>query len=612
MFGFARLRIAAKLFIGFGSLILLLVVVSSISLFFDVKFSAVLADVIRHDVNESFDLRVQKGLAEAGEATWMALAAGDSERWRAAERAMKSVDDQVDALAKSTKTPSRKVKVAQLAAMIADYEKLAGGFARFEGRADALQSDEAKALAAAAAKQVAAIRDFADALADDFRRATAQAQAEATGMAATVETVAAGLALASLALGAALAFAISRSVKRPLAGLTRTMAALAEGELEASIPNADLGNEIGDMARAVAVFRDAAIEQRRLERQSEAQRAEIERQRQRGEEARQEAVAREREIVAQSIGVGLAKLAAKDLGYRLEVEMPEAYRQLQRDFNSAIAQLQEAMLGVAAAAGGVHTGAREMSAASEDMALRTERQAASLEQTAAALQEISAAVRQSAEGAGQARALAAGANQIASKNASVVRDTVGAIDAVAASAKEIGRVIGVIDEIAFQTNLLALNAGVEAARAGEAGRGFAVVASEVRALAQRSAEAAKQIKALTTTSASAVEQGVRLVGETGRSLEQMMTEIGRINSAFAGVDSSANEQASSLGEISAAIAVMDQTTQQNAAMAEQSSAAVRSLEQEAARLNALVGAFSLAATPQNQAARRERADRAAA
>ena len=93
-----------------------------------------------------------------------------------------------------------------------------------------------------------------------------------------------------------------------------------------------------------------------------------------------------------------------------------------------------------------------------------------------------------------------------------------AMTAIDKSSKQIGQIIGVIDEIAFQTNLLALNAGVEAARAGDAGRGFAVVASEVRALAQRSAEAAKEIKGLISASTAQVDQGVALVAQTGEAL----------------------------------------------------------------------------------------------
>ena len=94
------------------------------------------------------------------------------------------------------------------------------------------------------------------------------------------------------------------------------------------------------------------------------------------------------------------------------------------------------------------------------------------------------------------------------RSGEVVRDAVAAMGEIEQSAKQIGQIIGVIDEIAFQTNLLALNAGVEAARAGDAGKGFAVVASEVRALAQRSAEAAKEIKALISASSQQVERGV--------------------------------------------------------------------------------------------------------
>ena len=128
-------------------------------------------------------------------------------------------------------------------------------------------------------------------------------------------------------------------------------------------------------------------------------------------------------------------------------------------------------------------GAREITSASDDLSHRTEQQAANLEETAAALDEITTALKTSAEGAKHASEVVASADGDAKKGAVVVKQAVEAMDAISSSSEQIGRIIGVIDEIAFQTNLLALNAGVEAARAGDVGKGFAVVASEVRALA---------------------------------------------------------------------------------------------------------------------------------
>ena len=161
------------------------------------------------------------------------------------------------------------------------------------------------------------------------------------------------------------------------------------------------------------------------------------------------------------------------------------------------------------------------------------------------------------------------------------------------SSRQIGQIIGVIDEIAFQTNLLALNAGVEAARAGDAGRGFAVVASEVRALAQRSAEAAKEIKALILASDKQVKNGVELVGETGEALARIVKQVTDINDVVTTIAASAKEQATGLMAVNKAVNQMDQVTQQNAAMVEQSTAAAHSLAQETDTLTQLVGRFRL-------------------
>ena len=159
------------------------------------------------------------------------------------------------------------------------------------------------------------------------------------------------------------------------------------------------------------------------------------------------------------------------------------------------------------------------------------------------------------------------------------------------SSRQIGQIIGVIDEIAFQTNLLALNAGVEAARAGDAGRGFAVVASEVRALAQRSAEAAKEIKGLITASTSQVSQGVELVGATGKALGRNVVQVAEIDIVVSRIVVSAQEQASALHQVNTALNQMDQVTQQNAAMVEETTAAAHMLNQESDELASLVGRF---------------------
>lgn len=331
-----------------------------------------------------------------------------------------------------------------------------------------------------------------------------------------------------------------------------------------------------DMDFAISVYIEAA-EAARLEGEAEAK-------------------AQERAMVAKSFGAGIRKLAAKDLTYRITDQLPDAYRGLQDDFNSALQQMEQAIQGVNASAGSIRMGADEITSAADDLSKRTEQQAASLEQTAAALDEITATVKKAAESAAHARDVVASAKHDAERSGAVVKRTVDAMGGIEKSSQQISQIIGVIDEIAFQTNLLALNAGVEAARAGEAGRGFAVVASEVRALAQRSAEAAKEIKGLIQASSGQVEQGVQLVAETGSSLERIISQVTEINAVVTEIASGAQEQATSLQQVNTAINQMDQSTQQNAAMVEQSTAASHSLTREAVQLSDLVGEFSTSAT----------------
>jgi hypothetical protein len=202
-------------------------------------------------------------------------------------------------------------------------------------------------------------------------------------------------------------------------------------------------------------------------------------------------------------------------------------------------------------------------------------------------------VKANAANAKRVREVATAAGDDAAASGAVLSSTRDAMAKIERSSNEVGRILGVIDEIAFQTNLLALNAGVEAARAGDAGRGFAVVATEVRALAQRSSEAAKDIKDLISSSSVDVETGVSLVGQTAEALERIASRVSEINTLVVTVAASADEEARGVAEVNIAVTQMDQITQQNAAMVEESTAASHDLAEEADGLARLVQRFKI-------------------
>jgi methyl-accepting chemotaxis protein len=408
--------------------------------------------------------------------------------------------------------------------------------------------------------------------------------------------------LLAVLASAALTFWLSTwKISRPLARIAESMGRLARGDTSSAILGQDRRDEIGDMAKAVEVFKQAAIDKVAMEHEAEAVRRQAEVERTRNEEAKAVAAQQLADVV-EGIGCGLDKLAGGALTFRLNQSFAAEYEKLRVDFNDAMTKLAETLTVVATNTSAIRSGTGEISTAADDLSHRTEQQAASLEETAAALDEVTATVRKTSQSASHARDVVGTAKADAEASSGVVRQAVEAMTGIERSAREISQIIGVIDEIAFQTNLLALNAGVEAARAGEAGRGFAVVASEVRALAQRSAEAAKEIKALISASGRQVEQGVELVDQTGQALERILGQVAELATIVTEIAASAQEQASGLDQINTAINQMDQVTQQNAAMVEESTAASHALSRETEELSSLVGRFQLgeglvAATP---------------
>ena len=368
-----------------------------------------------------------------------------------------------------------------------------------------------------------------------------------------------GVALAVL-IGVSLL--IIRSMLPPLNALKGRMATMADGDLDSDVPGLTDRSEIGQMAHAVANFRDGLQMQAALEAEAHIK-----------DEERQRVVA----ILSQR----LAKFAQGDLTVRVDDAMPEEFRQVAEDFNATVTQISDLMRKLMVGVERIESESEALDSSSRELGMRTETQAASLEETSAALTELSASVKNSAEESRAASERVQQASDRTERGAQVVRRTIDAMRGIEESSAKISSITSLIDDIAFQTSLLALNAGVEAARAGEAGRGFAVVAGEVRALAGKSSDAAREIAELITNASREVETGVALARDSGTALDEINEHISAINETDSALAEAAREQSTGLSEITSAADQLDQVTQQNAAMFEETSAATQRLRDEA-------------------------------
>jgi methyl-accepting chemotaxis protein len=321
-------------------------------------------------------------------------------------------------------------------------------------------------------------------------------KSETDGTISTTTVTQEFLAVLGVLVGIVFAWTMGRSIAGPVTAMTQVMQRLAGGDRSVHIPGRDHADEVGDMAKAVEVFRQSMIESDRL--------AAEQREAQATKERRQQAVE--------------GHLDGFD----------RAMRQSLDTLSFASMQMRATAQSMSATAEETSRQATGVSSAAEQASANVETVAASTEEMGASIAEIARQVAES--------------TKIATKAVDEATRTTTTVQGLAEAAQKIGDVVSLIQDIASQTNLLALNATIEAARAGEAGKGFAVVASEVKSLAAQTAKATEEIAGQIASIQGATKQAVDAI-------KTIDGTIGHMNEISTMIAAAMEEQGASTREI---------------------------------------------------------------
>ena len=291
-------------------------------------------------------------------------------------------------------------------------------------------------------------------------------------------------ALGLLALMVGAVFVIGCNITMPIISLKGRMERLAEGDVSVTIDEIARGDEIGEMARAVQVFKENTQQMHHLEQQQ------------------------------------------KEMKEKSEQEKRQAMADLANSFESKVRGFVDAL---ARAAGKLQATARSMSTVADSARQQSAAVAASATEATSNVQTVATASQQLSSSITEIGQRVTQASTVSRKAADEGERTNATVSGLAASAQKIGEVVALINDIASQTNLLALNATIEAARAGEAGKGFAVVASEVKSLANQTAKATDDIRA----QVAAIQAETRSAVDAIQGISKTILEVNEISSSIA-------------------------------------------------------------------------------
>jgi len=279
--------------------------------------------------------------------------------------------------------------------------------------------------------------------------------------------------------------------------------------------------------------------------------------------------------------------------YSLTIDIRAENDVMNQALNDAIVRANEAMSKIRSSTGQVAASSTQMSNGARTLAQGSADQTTAVGRLSSSISQISKSIEDNAEMARRAAALAGTIKQNAEEGNRHMDDMIAAVNDITQASQSIGRVIKIIDDIAFQTNILALNAAVEAARAGVHGKGFAVVAEEVRNLATRSAEAAKDTEDLIADSIEKAELGANIAKDTAGSLEKIVSGIKESDQIAGEIVKSSEEQSKGITDINLEISQVEGVIHRNSVTAEESAAVSEKMNSQAGILEGLLSQFKL-------------------
>lgn len=394
-----------------------------------------------------------------------------------------------------------------------------------------------------------AISNTAKAVGDDYY---ATAQSKQSDVTLTVLLY----FLISMGIAIILCIYIVRSITRPVREMESVAKLLAEGDLSADVKYQSR-DEIGSLADSIRTL-----------------------------------IRKLRNYIS-DIEQVLGRMSDGDLTVFTSLEYQNDFAPIKQSMDKILASLNDTIFQISASSQQVAAGSEQMSSGAQELAQGATEQAASSEKLVASISEISQRVQQNASYSQQASANMGDTIRELQQGDAQMKRLVSAMDEVANTSSEIGKIIKTIEDIAFQTNILSLNAAVEAARAGSAGKGFSVVAEEVRNLASKSAAAAKDTTDLIQSTITAIETGDKMVVETEKAMTQIARQAESVAKLVDEIAETSRYQASSVEQIDVEINQISSVIQTNSATAEESAASSEELSAQAVMLQSLVSHFKL-------------------